>query len=187
MYERNDMADGSKKRFLERYNRYKLGWLHDALIFVVLVVIILFIFRFLIGIAIVGGDSMEPTLHDGNIVIYARTVHRPEKEDVVSVRVPAGEYYIKRVAAAGGDSVMLRDGVLYINDKPAADPHGYGETAEESGVIIYPYAVREDNYFLLGDNREQSMDSRMFGEVSHHQIRGRVIWVIGDGGIRRVE
>ena len=62
-----------------------------------------------------------------------------------------------------------------------------GETLEESGAVIYPYKVREGNVFVLGDNRMVSMDSRRFGEVNLHQIRGKLLLRISRGGIQHVE
>ncbi len=171
------------KRFLEQYNALKLGWLHDSIFFVVLIVIIFIVFRFVIGISIVGGASMEPTLYDGNVVVYLRTVQSYEPGDVITMRVPSGEYYVKRVAATAGETVELIDGDVYIDGSLMEDPWGVGETNEESGAVIYPYTVRDDNVFVLGDNREVSMDSRMFGEVNKRQIRGKMILAIGSGGI----
>ena len=169
----------NEKRVLEKFNGLKLGWLHDSIFFLFLIVVIFCIFRFCIGVAIVGGDSMEPSLRDGDIVVYNRMIAEYKPGDVVSVRVPSGDYYVKRVVAVGGDVVELNDGTLYVNGEPLLDDDGYGETLEESGAVIYPYIVREGNVFVLGDNRAVSMDSRMFGEVNQRQIKGKLILQIG--------
>lgn len=175
-----------KKRFLERYNGLKLGWLHDSIHFVVLVAAVFALFRFGIGFSVVGGDSMLPTLSDGDMVLYVRIVGEYRPGDVISMRVPSGEYYVKRVVAVGGDVVDLRDGRVYINGFPLEDwtPE---ETWEENGAVIYPYAVRPGNVFVLGDNRPVSMDSRAFGEVNRRQIKGRILLRIGSGGIGTLE
>ena len=176
----------TEKRLLERYNGRKLGWLHDSLLFILLAVALFIVFRFVIGIAVVGGDSMAPTLSDGELVVYLRIVPEYRPGDVVSMRVPSGDYYVKRVAAVGGDVIDLRDGSVFINGLEADDPHAEGETAEETGSVIYPYSVRQGNVFVLGDNREVSVDSRTFGEVNRRQIRGKILLRIGPGGIRTV-
>lgn len=177
---------GMQKRFLEQYNDRKLWWLRESLLFLVLVAAVFILFRFVIGIAVVGGNSMDPTLKDGDLVIYSRIVPQYKPGDVISMRVPSGEYYVKRVIAVGGDSLDLQDGRVWINGEPAEDDRGFGETQEETGAVIYPYRVREGNVFVLGDNREVSMDSRAFGEVSRRQIRGRVLFGFGAGGKREL-
>ena len=93
-----------KKRILDKYNGRKLEWLHDSFLFIVLMAAAVILFRFVIGMAIVRGDSMKPSLEDGTVVVYLRPVWEYKPGDVVSVRVPSGDYYVKRVIAAGGES-----------------------------------------------------------------------------------
>ena len=80
----------------------------------------------------------------------------------------------------------IRGGEVYVNDEPLDDVWGVGETFEEYGAVIYPYTVIEGNLFVLGDNREQSMDSRAFGEVNRRQIKGRLVLAVSRDGIKRV-
>lgn len=180
------MNNQTDQRILEKYNAYKLGWLHDSIHFIVLLAALFVLFRFVIGFSIVGGDSMNPTLTDGTVVVYLRPVRDYLPGDVISMRVPSGEYYVKRVAAVGGDVVDLQDGHLLVNGEPTAAAWEHGETLEETGAVIYPYYVREGNVFVLGDNRTVSMDSRAFGEVNRRQIKGRIFLQIGKNGIRRL-
>ena len=174
------------KRFLERYNDRKLWWLRETMLLAVLIAAVFILFRFVIGIAIVGGSSMDPTLRDGDLVVYTRIVPEYHTGDVVSMWVPSGEYYVKRVVAVGGDVVDIQDGRVLVNGELLEDDRGHGETLEETGAVIYPYRVREGNVFVLGDNREVSMDSRAFGEVNRRQIRGRILFGIGSGGKREL-
>ena len=171
----------SGKRILEEYNGSKLDWLHDSLFLIILIVAVFCVFRFCIGIAVVSGDSMSPTLMDGDFVIYSRMHSEYHPGDIVSIRVASGDYYVKRVIAVGGDLVDLRDGRLFVNGTELDEEWAYGETREESGAIIYPYIVREGNVFVVGDNRTVSLDSRAFGEVNLRQIRGRIILQAGTG------
>ena len=170
-----------RKRVLEQYNEYKLGWLHDSLFFIIMIVTAFILFRFVIGIAIIGGDSMYPTLADGDVVVYFRLATRYNVGDIVSVRVPSNDYYVKRVVAVAGDEVDLRDGKLYVNEVEQEEDWAYGKTMQESGAIIYPYTVFDQNVFVLGDNREVSLDSRTFGEVSLYQIKGKIIFQFHTG------
>ena len=180
------MEQTGGERILERYNGRKLGWLHDSLFFLLLLAAAFILFRFGIGLSVVGGESMEPTLHSGELVVYLRPVQKYRIGDIVSVRVPSGEYYVKRVAAVGGDTVDLRDGTVYVNDVPLEEDWSAAETLPESGAVIYPYTVRAGNVFVLGDNRGASMDSRAFGEVNVRQIKGRLILRAGPWYVRRI-
>ena len=160
--------DRHKGRVLERF--------HTILLFILFAAVVFVLFRFVIGIARISGDSMYPALEDGDLVVYGRIIRTYEPGDIVSVRVPAGKYYVKRVIACGGDTVDIRDGSVFVNGKQIEDDWAFGMTEEETGAVVYPYTVRPGAVFVLGDNREVSMDSRAFGEVGTRQIRGKVIW-----------
>ena len=176
----------ARRRILEKYNGRKLEWLHDSLFFIVMVVCAIIIFRFVIGFSVVGGDSMEPNLHDKEFVLYQRIVGEYKPGDVVTVRMPSSEYYVKRVIATGGDEVDLRGGKVYVNGEELDEPWAEGETLEEAGAVIYPYEVREGRVFVLGDNRAVSLDSRTFGEVSKKQIRGKLLLHMGRWYVKKM-
>ncbi len=129
---------------------------------------------------------MYPTLEDGDVVMYVRVVNEYEPGDIVSLRVPSGDFYVKRVVAVGGDVVDLKDGTVYVNNEPLDEEWANGDTMKETGVVIYPYYVREGNVFVLGDNRTVSMDSRAFGEVNIRQIKGKIVAEIGLKGVRMI-
>jgi len=129
---------------------------------------------------------MYPTLEDGEVVMYVRVVNEYQPGDIVSLRVPSGDFYVKRVIAVGGDVVDLKDGTVYVNNEPLDEEWANGETMKETGVVIYPYYVREGNVFVLGDNRKVSMDSRAFGEVNIRQIKGKIVAQIGLNGVRMI-
>lgn len=166
-------------RRLEKYNAYKLEWLHDSIHFIVLIIVLFVLFRFVIGLSVIGGDSMEPHLLDGDVVFYSRIGRSYAEGDVISIRVPSGEYYVKRVIARGGDVVDIKDGSVFVNGVELDEPWANGDTLRESGAVIYPYKVREGNLFVLGDNRAVSMDSRAFGEVNLKQVKGKIFLRLG--------
>jgi signal peptidase I len=128
---------------------------------------------------------MYPTLQNGEAVVYLRTVNNFKKGDIISIRVPSGDYYVKRVIAVAGDVVNIKDGEVYVNDELVENIYGTGETLEQEGAVIYPYTVLEGNVFVLGDNRGVSVDSRSFGEVNKIQIRGKIIIQFGKWYIKR--
>lgn len=175
------------KRVLRKYDGKKQGWLKDTKKFLVLLVVVFLVFQLFVGFSSVKGDSMEPTLQSGNLVLYNRMSRHYQRGDVVSVRVPAGEYYVKRVIAIAGDTVELEDGAVYVNGEKLDEPYAVGETREEQGAVAYPYTLEENQVFVLGDNREVSMDSRAFGAVSERQIKGKLLYYAGKFFIRKVK
>lgn len=152
-----------------------------------LFLVIFLIFRFVIGFSVVKGDSMEPTLHKGEAVVYSRINGDYRCGDVISVRVPSGEYYVKRVIAVEGDTIDIRDGKVYINDMLLDEPYIQGQTmAQDDSIVKYPYRLERDQIFVMGDNREDSMDSRSFGVVGKRQIKGRLLVHIGKFYIKKL-
>lgn len=169
-------------RILERYNALKLGWLHDSIHFILLVAALFLLFRYVIGFSVVGGESMTPTLQDGNLVMYLRIVPEYRAGDIVSMWVPSGDYYIKRVVAVGGDTVEIADGRVLVNGVEKEEFNRYDDTLPETATVIYPYRVQEGNVFVLGDHRMVSKDSRAFGEVRLRQIQGKILFYLDRSG-----
>lgn len=163
------------RRLLGKYDGKKQGWLHGAKKFILLFIAVFLIFRFVIGFSVVKGDSMEPTLYKGEAVIYSRITNDFQRGDVVSVRVPEGEYYVKRVIAVEGDTIDIRDGNVYINGLLQQESYIKGQTLPQEGTVVYPYELQENQIFVMGDNREGSMDSRSFGVVGERQIKGKLL------------
>lgn len=165
-----------KGRILSKYDGKKEGWFKQFKEFILIFVLIIIFLNFLLGASFVKGTSMEPTLKDGTLVFYARVIKEYQPQDIVSVRMPSGEYYVKRVVAVAGDEVDIKDGKLYINGIEQEEPYIKGETEKEGTSISYPYVVEEGRVFVLGDNREDSLDSRAFGSVMVEQIKGRLLF-----------
>lgn len=175
------------RRVLKKYDGLKYGWLKDAKKFIVLLALLLLVFRLIIGFSFVKGDSMLPTLEEGNLVLYTRISPGYQRGDVVSVRIPSGEYYVKRIIALGGDTVELKDGKVYVNGELLTEPYTAGETWEQPGGIVrYPYTVQEGQVFVIGDNRVRSMDSRSFGAVGERQIKGKIRFCVGKFFVRKM-
>lgn len=162
---------------LHAYNKYKTQEqnLFTLVLLVVAVLIVLFfLLRFVVGTSKVQGASMTPTLIDGQMIYFTRIHASYEVGDIVCISMPNGDNYIKRVVAVPGDVVELNEGVLYVNGEPQVD-YGYGDTNPQEASVTYPLTVGENKYFVLGDNRERSVDSRSFGAVYRSQILGKVV------------
>ncbi len=110
-------------------------------------------------------ESMEPTLNKGHLFILDRVTYRfrqPRRGEVISFRAPSGEHdSVKRVIAVGGDTVELRQKKIYLNGEPQYERYAYYSRPGEllQGDNLGPVTVPEGHLFVLGDNRDRSMDS----------------------------
>jgi signal peptidase I len=152
------------------------AWARD--IAIALVVSILFIV-FLYQPVKVEGTSMMPTLADQERVFINKFVYKLEainRGDVVVFRYPrdVSKSYIKRVIAVAGDRVRIDDGVLYVNDERVPEPY---VPEDYWDARSYPETVVPRNsYFMLGDHRNLSNDSRDFGTVNERYIYGKAVF-----------
>ena len=113
-------------------------------------------------------------------MLFYRLDESYQTGDLVIIHRADGVEYIKRVVAEPGDVVELsEEGALLVNGVKDATLTAVGKTEATSEDVIYPYTVPENSYFALGDNRENSKDSRSFGAVTADDITGRVFVYMG--------
>lgn len=123
----------------------------------------------------VSGDSMIPTYYDGDTVLVNRLA-RIDRGDLVVVLEDNGKYVIKRVVGMPGDKFQIKDGLVFINGEHYPEDYIYeGNTDYEAGVAEEQIQLGTDEYFILGDNRVVSKDSREIGPVTKDQIIGEVV------------
>ncbi len=168
-------AEGKKERARKKYGVWK-KWIQTFIqIFVIFVILLTLLFRYVIGVAQISGHSMDPTYQDGQTVWFNRLDRDFQTGDIVCFRLPTGELLVKRIIAVGGDVVDLRDGAVYVNgDKLEESAYAHGVTEEEAGEMTYPYTVPDGSYFVMGDNRENSVDSRSFKAIVGAAIKGEL-------------
>ena len=135
----------------------------------------------------VSGASMYPTLHNGDRMVLSKVgdIHR---FDVVILKAPDENVeYIKRVIGMPGDTVKMKSGVLYINGKKVDQPFINTEALAKQTVFMDDFTlesltgeskVPEGKYFVLGDNRGVSKDSRMIGFIDRSAIEGKAVFTI---------
>src|ERR1035437_2767799 len=152
------------------------GWLRDMLISLA---VSAFFIIFLYQPVKVEGTSMMPTLEDQERVFINKFVYRLEaieRGDVVVFRYPrdTSKSYIKRVIAVAGDRVKIEDGLVYVNDRQLAEiyvPRMYEDVRSYPETVVPPHA-----YFVMGDHRNLSNDSRDFGPVDERYIYGKAVF-----------
>lgn len=151
----------------------------EAIAFALAIVVLLFTFVF--RIVSVSGRSMEPTLHDKNRVLVSCLFYTPAENDIIIIVNPEDAEYnkplVKRVIATGGQSIQIVDGVVYV-DGEAKIIDGL-ETIQNPGSAFdfsQPVYIPEGYVFVLGDNRNDSLDSRdpRIGLVDVNYIIGKV-------------
>ena len=169
-----EMRHSKKKKSLARVI---WGWLFFIIFLVILVLAIIYISGQRIT---VSGISMYPTLSDKDTVMVDRISYHlfaPERYDVIvfpyQFQKDVGS--IKRIIALPGETIQISDGHIYVNGRLLEEPHSF-DPIEQPGLAASTFTLREDEYFVLGDNRNNSSDSRdpTLGSIRKEDIEGKV-------------
>ena len=142
----------------------------------------------------VSGSSMVPNFHDGDYILTEKVTYKfkePQKGDVIVLKNPREESqdFIKRVIAIQGDSVQIINGQFIVNDQRVIESYITPETSTRGGNFLREgeiISIGQDQYFVVGDNRNHSSDSREWGTVTKKLIIGKVFlryWPPQDIGI----
>jgi len=133
--------------------------------------------RFIVVGVIVQGTSMQPALHDGDRLLLNRWAYHyrePRRGDVVVIKDPGHcDYAVKRIVGLPLDTLQLKSGNVYLNGKPFSESYlalgtrTYTPDGKDQMIML-----GEKRYFVLGDNRNVSEDSRYYGSVRRDQIVG---------------
>src|SRR3990167_4743232 len=168
--------------FIKRLGAFFLDIL-EVIVFAV--AIFLFLYLLVLQPHKIKGASMEPNFPNGEYLLTDKVTYRfgePKRGDVIGFKAPTGngEEDMKRMSGRPGETITVRNGKVYINGKelreiyiPDISPTYGSNFLEENEVFTVPAG----NYFVLGDNRPHSSDSRAFGPVTRDKITGRA-WVV---------
>lgn len=169
-FESNEYSGKTKKKPWE----FLYDWL-DSLVYAIILILLIFTFAFrVVG---VKGNSMNPTLLNGNWLTVSAITSEVEIGDIVVVTQPnsLNEPLIKRVIAKGGDTVFIDfiEGIVTVNGVPLYEPY-IAEKTERMGDFVYPLVVPEGCLFVMGDNRNESLDSRFktIGFIDERYVLG---------------
>ncbi len=167
------------------------------LIYILVIIVISYLVITFVGQRTqVSGSSMETTLSDGDQLIVDKISYRfrdPNRYDIVvfPYQYEKNTYYIKRIIGLPGETVQIVDGYVYI-DGQKLDEHYGNEVMENPGLAADPVVLGDDEYFVLGDNRNNSQDSRAanVGVIHRDDLLGRAwirIWPFNKFGVIKHE
>ncbi len=147
------------------------GWVK----FLIGLLLISLFFHFAIGIEVINGNSMNPTIENGNALLLNKVFFKPEQGDLVVVKDPHGYFIIKRIIGLPHDTVAIKDGTVFVNNQPLSESYTKGKS-----IDMDKKKVESDHYFIMGDNRTlgESLDSRdpSVGTISKENIAGEAIF-----------
>ncbi len=184
-------TDGEKGQKSEDFKKELFGYIR---MIVVVVLVIVLLQEFIIINARIPSASMEPTVSVGNQIFGSRLTYKfrdPERYDIIIFHDPDNpkKLLIKRIIGMPGDIVDVHDGNVYINgsETPLEDRFCMEPSSTLEGNLVYPIVVPSDSYFVLGDNRMDSNDSRFWtntfvqkGEILGNAVfRYWPVWEIG--------
>lgn len=169
-------------------------FIKDTFKYIALIIVVLLIAIYVVGLQQVVGPSMEPTFKSNDILILDKITYRfkeVKRGDIISFYYADSKYLIKRVIGLPGDYVEYKNNILYINGKIVEETYLQGVTTDDFSLKDLGYdVIPDDMYLVLGDNRNNSQDSRdsKVGLVNKKNIIGKVrfrIWPLNK--IKRVK
>jgi len=178
-----DTEDPESKQKPKKKRSGCLGFIIDTAETILLALLLFFVINTLSARVRVENVSMKPTLQPGEFLLVNRVAYKlgePSIGDIVVFHAPGSTEldYIKRIIGLPGDEVRISEGIVYVNEQPLYEP--YIAAAPTYGG---DWDVPEDEYFVLGDNRNNSSDSHLWGFVPAEDIVGRALliyWPLSD-------
>ena len=140
----------------------------EILSYVIIIVVVILIRTYIATPVRVNGTSMVPSLEEKEILILNKMNKSFSREDIVVVsKKVEGSSIIKRIIGLPNEKIKCINGVIFINDEKYEDKYGFGTTTDFDEITL-----KDDEYFVLGDNRVVSKDSRMLGPIKEKYIEG---------------
>lgn len=148
------------------------NFIKEILPYIIIILVVILIRTYIITPVTVDGPSMNVTLFNGDVMILNKWDKNIERDEIVVFK-KGNDRLIKRVIALPNEKIKCVSGKIYINNEEYNDIHGYGKTLD-----FEEHTLGNDEYFVIGDNRENSFDSRAFGPINKKNIMGTTNLII---------
>lgn len=148
-------------------------YLKDILVYTLIILTVIIIRSFIVTPVMVDGQSMDNTLQNNQMLLLNKLDKKYERFEIVVFKYKKNRL-IKRVIGLPGDKISIKDNKLYINDKLIEEKYVSSKSDDFDLSILGIDKIPEDYYFVMGDNRKDSYDSRYFGLVNKKNIEGTV-------------
>lgn len=148
-----------------------MKWIKEIIPYAAILIAVILLRTFIVTPIKVNGSSMYNTL-EGNEIMLLWKLGEINRYDIVVAKTQS-DTLIKRVYAFPNETIECKNGKIYINDKEINDPYAFGETEDFNKVTL-----KENEYFIMGDNRFVSLDSRKIGPVTKDRIEGTTNFIL---------
>lgn len=153
---------------------------NKSVLAITLIVTIIILARiFVFGSYIVPTKSMENTIMTSDCIIGDKLAFinsKPERGDIITFNGKDGKTLVKRVIALPSETVDIRDNSVFINGEKLDESYTIGSTEQLSSNNEFPYKLDKDEIWVMGDNRENSSDSRVFGPIKLSQVESKILF-----------
>ena len=173
----SSLSDNEEEKKAIKREAFASGAHYFVEIFVITLCVVLFLSAFVMRHTVVDGSSMQNTLQDGQHLLISDLFYEAKRGDIVvlqssdiSIKTPI----VKRIIALGGDKIRMENGVVYVNGEPLREDYVLEGCHISSVPSDFPeMTVGEGHVFVLGDHRDRSSDSRVFGEIDERCLLGK--------------
>ncbi len=188
------MTSGEIELETKPHKKSVLGYVIELVVYIVLMyACIALVPEYVMQRTVVQGESMEKTLYTNESLLvekFTKYFKSPAREEIIvfSPHKDTDEYYVKRIIGLPGETIQIKGNDVYINGNKIEDVHKKSESMYGSGIAGNQITLGEDEFFVMGDNREVSLDSRdeSLGPIKASQIEGKVvlrIWPLDKFGV----
>ena len=159
-------------------------FLKDTIKYILVAIIVLVVYLYVVSFQQIIGPSMEPNYYEGQIFILNKLkyeIFNPKRFEVIVINSKKSKFMIKRVIGLPGEHIEYKDDTLYVNGEVIVENFSKNGNTDDFEIVenLNEQRIPKNHYFVVGDNRINSEDSRIFGFVSKDEIVGKVgfrIW-----------